>query len=218
LPSTDVSDSIRIASPDFSFKLLSFLQAIVSLNWQRSNPIVVIEATCTKEAALLGTTGEESAIMPDPLPASGLGSRGRPTSTSLPMKASSGRYPQLAQDSVPGPLPGASAGAPTTRQEGSGFSSNHLSMNGSISRLQTPHDSYGEQDDMEVFSPLVDVQPITPSLSSFYESSNEKSGGDGSASVTWSQSNIRKFPNMEDAKDDARMSLERRLSSRSQVF
>jgi hypothetical protein len=63
---------------------------------------------------------------------------------------------------------------------------------------------------------LVDVQPITPSLSSFYDG-NEGSG-DASRKVSWSQTNIRKFPNMEETKDDPRVSLERRLSLRSQVI
>ncbi|CAM6100478.1 unnamed protein product [Calypogeia fissa] len=190
-------------------------EAIASLNWQRSNPIVVIEATCTKEAALLGNAGEESVIMPDPLPASGLGGRGRPSTTPMPTKSSSGRFPQLGQDPASGPLPSSSAAGPTSRPEGSSFSSNHLWTNGSMTRLQTGHDSYNAKDDMEVFSPLVDVQPITPSLSSFYDG-NEGGSGDASRKVSWSQTNIRKFPNVDETKDDPRITLERRLSLRSQ--
>lgn len=171
---------------------------------------------------MLGNTGEESVIMPDPLPASGLGSRGRPAATLVPVKSSSGRFPQVAQqDAAPTPLPGslASSAAPaTTRPEGSSFSSNHLWTNGSMSRLQTPHDTYTSKDDMEVFSPLVDVQPITPSLSSFYDANDSGGSGDASRKVTWSQSNIRKFPSMDETKDDPRISLERRLSLRSQVI
>ncbi|OMO53388.1 hypothetical protein COLO4_36753 [Corchorus olitorius] len=39
---------------------------------------------------------------------------------------------------------------------------------GTLSRLHAPRSTYNFKDDMEVFSPLVDVQPITPSLDKFW--------------------------------------------------
>ncbi|KAG6546910.1 hypothetical protein Mapa_011526 [Marchantia paleacea] len=199
-------------------------EAIGSLNWQRSNPIVVIEATCTKEAALLGNagTGEESVIMPDPLPASGLGTRGRPATISMPAKSASGRFTFTGQEPGPGPSSSStsvSASGPMTRSESSSYSTAHLWTNGSMSRLHThtPHRfTYNTKDDMEVFSPLVDVQPITPSLSSFYDGNDDykKEGGssDGPRKVAWSQSGIRKFPSI-DEKELSRLSFDRRSSS-----
>jgi len=38
-----------------------------------------------------------------------------------------------------------------------------------LARLQAPRSSYNFKDDMEVFSPLVDVQPITPSLDKLWD-------------------------------------------------
>ncbi|KAF2296146.1 hypothetical protein GH714_036350 [Hevea brasiliensis] len=43
-------------------------EAVTSLCWQRSKPVVVNESTCTAETALLGVAVEDSILMPDPLP------------------------------------------------------------------------------------------------------------------------------------------------------
>ncbi|KAL3685611.1 hypothetical protein R1sor_003633 [Riccia sorocarpa] len=198
-------------------------EAVGSLNWQRSNPIVVIEATASKEAALLGNTGnsEESAIMPDPLPASG-NTRSRAASmSSLPGRSASGRLIYTGQDTGVGSSTSStsvSTNGPTTRSEGSSFSTSNMWTNGSMSRLHshTPHRfNYSTKDDMEVFSPLVDVQPITPSLSSYYDGTDEykkeAGAGDASRKASWSQAGIRKFPNIEE-KDLSRLSIERRTS------
>ncbi|KAL2653642.1 hypothetical protein R1flu_021770 [Riccia fluitans] len=196
-------------------------EAVGSLSWQRSNPIRVLEATASKEAALLGNTGntEESVIMPDPLPASG-NTRGRPTLSSMPARSASGRLiftgdPNAGSSSSSTSV---SANGPTTRSEGSSFSTSHLWTNGSVSRLHshTPQRfNYNTKDDMEVFSPLVDVQPITPSLSSFYEGTDDykkdSSTADASRKVAWSQAGIRKFPSI-DEKEMSRLSFERRTS------
>ena len=45
----------------------------------------------------------------------------------------------------------------------------HLRAGGTLARLQAPRSSYNFKDDMEVFSPLVDVQPITPSLDKLWD-------------------------------------------------
>ena len=44
----------------------------------------------------------------------------------------------------------------------------HLWPGGTLTRLYAPRFMYNFKDDMEVFSPLVDVQPITPSLNKLW--------------------------------------------------
>ena len=39
--------------------------------------------------------------------------------------------------------------------------------------LQAPHSNYKFKDDMDVFSPLADVQPITPSLGNWWDDKDE---------------------------------------------
>lgn len=63
-------------------------QAVSSLCWQRSNPIPVNEGSCTSEVALLGVIGEDSVLMPDPLPASSANTHGRTVLSSFPSKTS----------------------------------------------------------------------------------------------------------------------------------
>ena len=48
----------------------------------------------------------------------------------------------------------------------------HLRPGGSLTRLHAPRSNYNFKDDMEVFSPLVDVQPITPSLDKLWDDQN----------------------------------------------
>jgi len=40
---------------------------------------------------------------------------------------------------------------------------------GPLSKLQAPRSNYNLKDDMDVFSPLVDVQPFTPSSGSWWD-------------------------------------------------
>ncbi|CAJ1970942.1 unnamed protein product [Sphenostylis stenocarpa] len=137
-------------------------QAVTSLCWQRSKPVVVDERNCTAETALVGDAVEDSILMPDPLPSST--SSNISLNTSMLNSRNSGRV-------------GASIDATSFTTSGSGFPNilsaptaeetpqrNHLWPGGTLSRLHAPRGSYNLKDDMEVFSPLVDVQPLTPSL------------------------------------------------------
>lgn len=45
---------------------------------------------------------------------------------------------------------------------------------GSLSKLQAHRSDYNIKDDMDVFSPLVDVQPITPSVGNWWDDSDAK--------------------------------------------
>ncbi|XP_027941439.1 protein NEDD1 isoform X1 [Vigna unguiculata] len=138
-------------------------EAVTSLCWQRSKPVVVDERNCTAETALVGDTVEDSILMPDPLPPAS--SSNISLSTSMLNPRNSGRV-------------GVSIDAASFVASGSGFPSNvpnvsnaeetpqrnNLWPGGTLSRLHAPRGSYNLKDDMEVFSPLVDVQPLTPSL------------------------------------------------------
>jgi protein NEDD1 len=210
------------------------MQAVTSLSWQCSNPIAVTGSNCSLEVALLGTSSEDSVIMPDPLPASGLGTRGRIPAAVGSTKPSTWAS-SLPNNDNPTNRIGASgiggssvAGGITTRPKSAGgditpFSSSRIWANGPISRLQTPRTTsfYNGIDDMEVFSPLVDVQPITPSISSFWdretsgiESAGENTavGGDSSSRRSTfgspASAALRRFPSIEDMeKEQRRLSL-----------
>ncbi|XP_078436211.1 transducin/WD40 repeat-like superfamily protein isoform X2 [Wolffia australiana] len=122
----------------------SSVEAVTSLCWQKSKPAIVNE-NCFNEVALLGSTGEDSVIMPDPLP-----------SSSSSIGAAS-----------PGP------GSPSvTSQESTPFRSQTWT-GGSLLKLHAPRMSSNLKDDMDVFSPLVDVQPIPPSLGKWGFERNE---------------------------------------------
>ncbi|KAL8159878.1 hypothetical protein V2J09_001415 [Rumex salicifolius] len=141
----------------------SNMEAVTSLSWQRSKPIVVNESTCTVETALLGGAIEDSILMPDPLPSStssslshttsvsGLRNSGRNSSTmETPFLSTIGSGEATSTFSLP-------TLEETTPQR------NSLWPGGTLTRLH-PTRTYNFKDDMEVFSPLVEVQPITPSL------------------------------------------------------
>ncbi|KAJ7964582.1 protein NEDD1 [Quillaja saponaria] len=142
-------------------------EAITSLCWQRSKPAIVNESNCSAETALVGDAVGDSIVMPDPLPSA------TSSTQSLSTAVSSSRNPGRV---------GASIEAPSLTL-GSGFSSSmlnastaeetphrsHIWPGGSLTRLHAPRSSYNLKDDMEVFSPLVDVQPITPSLDKLWD-------------------------------------------------
>ncbi|XP_057980923.1 protein NEDD1-like [Malania oleifera] len=138
-------------------------EAVTSLCWQRAKPIIVNESNCSAETALLGGAVEDSILMPDPLPS--VISSGISLSTTVP----NSRNPSRSGPSV-------EASSLTSASVGSTSSSLHLStaeqtphrnslwLGGTLTRINPPRSSYNFKDDMEVFSPLVEVQPITPSL------------------------------------------------------
>lgn len=199
-------------------------EAVTSLSWQRSNPITVKD-TKSAESALLGNSNEESVIMPDPLPA---GTRGRTTTAAPPTKTSNRTSSFLNQE--PPSAAGGSSGSPRPKSAGGDvtpYSSLRPWGNGPISRLQTPRiNSFNTgKDDMEVFSPLVDVQPITPSVTGYWDGGG---GGDESSRdmATPGGDNrranrgilpVRRFPSMEDVKEDVRESRDSSISRRSSL-
>ncbi|KAJ4977971.1 hypothetical protein NE237_008751 [Protea cynaroides] len=75
---------------------------------------------------------------------------------------------------------------------------NHLWTAATLSRLQAPT-NYNFKDDMEVFSPLVDVQPITPSLDKLLDDHEE--GKKDNASLLFLPSG-RRLPFAEDGGND----------------
>ncbi|KAJ6798799.1 protein NEDD1 [Iris pallida] len=134
-------------------------EAVASLCWQRSKPVTVNENNCTPETALLGGISEDSILMPDPLPSM--------SSFPLATAVSSSRYSLTASTSGPiSTTPSLSAAEETPQ-------GNRLWPSGSLSKLQALRPSYNLKDDMDVFSPLVDVQPITPSLGNWWNDNDE---------------------------------------------
>ncbi|KAF6161107.1 hypothetical protein GIB67_007748 [Kingdonia uniflora] len=140
----------------------SFHQAVTSLCWQRSKPIIVNETNCNAETALLGGAGEESILMPDPLPSM--------TSTTPSLTSSTVTSSRIfGRSGLPfdvTPYSTSSSGSISSLYPSSAEETPHgnrLWPSETLSRLQAPH-TISFKDDMEVFSPLVDVRPITPSL------------------------------------------------------
>jgi len=155
--------SYIILSPLFILNSCTLQQAVTSLCWQRSKPVIVDERNCTAEIALVGDSVEDSILMPDPLPSATSSSISQ--STSVSSTWNSGRLSTSIDTSS---LATSSSGFITSLQNVSTGEEtplrNHLWPGGTLSRLHAPRSSYNFKDDMEVFSPLVDVTPITPSL------------------------------------------------------
>ncbi|KAH7672812.1 protein NEDD1 protein [Dioscorea alata] len=126
-------------------------EAVTSLSWQRSKPVVVNEKNLTFEGALLGGISEDSVLMPDPLPS--VAASNVPLETTLHTSYS-----------LPTTFGGSSLETPLR---------NRLFPGGSLSKLQAPRTNYSIKDDMDVFSPLADVQPITPSIGSQFDDHDE---------------------------------------------
>ncbi|KAL5126791.1 Protein NEDD1 [Glycine soja] len=174
-------------------------EAVTSLCWQRSKPVVVDERNCSAETALVGDTVEDSILMPDPLPSAT--SSNNSLSTSVASTRNSGWL-------------GASFDGSSLMASGSGFTSsilnastaeetpqrNHLWPGGTLSRLHAPRASYNFKDDMEVFSPLVDVQPLTPSL--WDENGIKKDNLFSDRKPLLFPSSSRRFSNSEDGTSD----------------
>ncbi|CAN6238171.1 unnamed protein product [Urochloa humidicola] len=120
-------------------------EAVTGLCWQRSKPVIVNENS-SSEVALLGGSSEESVLMPDPLPSA--------TPTSFSSVVATGLRSSLT--------------ANTSTMEETPYRTRSLS-GGPLSKLQAPRSNYNLKDDMDVFSPLVDVQPFTPSSGSWWD-------------------------------------------------
>ncbi|KZV34978.1 hypothetical protein F511_04952 [Dorcoceras hygrometricum] len=114
-------------------------EAVTNLCWQRSKSVGVNENNCTNETVLLAGDVGDSILMPDPLPSRASSFHSMSTSTA-PSLSSSEETP---------------------------LRSSVVSV-GSLARLHAPR-NYNFKDDMEVFSPLVEVQPVTPSLDKLWD-------------------------------------------------
>ncbi|CAN8270091.1 unnamed protein product [Cochlearia groenlandica] len=109
-------------------------EAVTSLSWQTSKPVIVNERNCTSEMALLGGTVEDSVVIPDPVLASHSsvlpGSHGFASSTVnlSPVEETPNR--------------------------------NHLWPGGPLSRLHAHRASDSLKDDMDIFSPIVGIPSV----------------------------------------------------------
>ncbi|CAM8992128.1 unnamed protein product [Rhodiola kirilowii] len=135
-------------------------EAVTSLCWQRSKHVVVNE-TCTAEIALLGTSVEDSVLMPDPLPSATTSNLS--LSTSIPSSQPSGR---LGLTSEPPSLPSTSAGSMSNVLDSSTMDETPQRYKPSRLLLRSSNNC---KDGMDVFSPLGDVHPVTPSLDKLWD-------------------------------------------------
>ncbi|CAK9326219.1 unnamed protein product [Citrullus colocynthis] len=151
--------------PYIVLRAYSSSEAVTSLSWQRLKPVIVNEGNCTSEVALLGGAIEDSILMPDPLPS--VTTSTVPQSTTLSSSRNSGRSGPTFEASLTETSSTFSTAEETPHRS-------HLRPGGSLAlaRLHAPRSSYNFKDDMEVFSPLVDVQPITPSLDKLWDDQN----------------------------------------------
>jgi len=130
-------------------------EAVTGLCWQRSKPVIVNENS-SSEVALLGGTTEESVLMPDPLP------------SATPTSFSSGGVTVGLRSSLTPNTCGFLSTSNSSTMEETPYRARPLS-GGPLSKLQAPRSNYNLKDDMDVFSPLVDVQPFTPSSGSWWD-------------------------------------------------
>lgn len=167
---------------------------MTGLCWQRSKPVIVNENS-SSEVALLGGSSEESVLMPDPLPSA--------TTPSFPSGAVT---PSLRS----------SLSSNSSILEETPYRTRPLS-GGPLSKLQAPRGNYNLKDDMDVFSPLVDVQPFTPSSGSLWDEQGsddtKKHDKPGEKKLS-----TRKFPYIEDNNEPHPISDWRSIASSRQVF
>ncbi|KAL6509510.1 hypothetical protein OROGR_022820 [Orobanche gracilis] len=116
-------------------------EAVTNVCWQREKPVTGDENNYTDETVLLAGDLGDFILMPDPLP-----SRAS-SSLSMPSVVSGSRN--------------------SSRSEETPLRSSLLTGR-TLTRLHAPR-SYNFKDDMEVFSPLVEVQPVTPSLDKLWD-------------------------------------------------
>ncbi|KAK9283124.1 hypothetical protein L1049_011355 [Liquidambar formosana] len=106
--------------------------------------------------------------MPDPLPS--VTSSSLSLSTALPGLRNPGRSgPSAEASSLTTTIGGSISSALYSSTVEETPHRNHLWPGGTLSRLHAPRSSYNLKDDMEVFSPLVDVRPITPTLDKLWD-------------------------------------------------
>ncbi|XVF83766.1 hypothetical protein PTKIN_Ptkin16aG0518900 [Pterospermum kingtungense] len=144
--------------------------AVSSLCWQRSKPVIVNESTCTAETALLGCAVEDSVLMPDPLPS--MTSSSLSLSTAISGSCITGRSSPAEISSLTNSSVSVSSTLSLSSSEETPYRLIHFWPGGTLARLHAPRSTYNFKDDMEVFSPLADVQPITPSLDKMWDDHN----------------------------------------------
>ncbi|KAK4776663.1 hypothetical protein SAY86_005351 [Trapa natans] len=167
-------------------------EAVTSLCWQRAKPVIVNESNCTSEMALLGGPIEDSILMPDPLPS--VASSSLSTSSTSVLGTRNISRSSLSLDATSSQPVSLSEETPQRSQ---------LWPSGTLSRLHAPRSTYNFKDDMEVFSPLVDVQPITPSLDKLWDdhdgaSKKDITSLDKKAASLLFPSTSRRFPFSDD--------------------
>ncbi|KAK4431728.1 protein NEDD1 [Sesamum alatum] len=137
-------------------------EAVTNLCWQRSKPVTVNENNCTDETVLLAGDVGDSILMPDPLP-----SRASLTMASVVSGSRNPSHLGTSGDlfSFPAGSTSSALGFPASKETPLRSS---LLTGGTLGRLHAPR-SYNFKDDMEVFSPLVEVQPVTPSLDKLWD-------------------------------------------------
>ncbi|KAL6123642.1 hypothetical protein ACLB2K_076161 [Fragaria x ananassa] len=178
-------------------------EAVTSLCWQRSKPVIVNESSCSVETAVLGDAVEDSILMPDPLPSV------TSSNLSISMAVSSSRNPGrsgLSTDTFSVTGTGSGLGSTTLNVSSAEDTPqhSHLWPGGTLPRLHPPLSTFNFKDDMEVFSPLVDVHPITPSLDKLWDDHNrsKKDSVDIKPSSLLFPSSGRRFPLAEDVSSD----------------
>ncbi|KAL0451270.1 UNVERIFIED_CONTAM: protein NEDD1 [Sesamum latifolium] len=139
-------------------------EAVTNLCWQRSKPVTVNENNCTDETVLLAGDAGDSILMPDPLPSRSSSSLQCPQQhLDLGILAIQlfleicFLLQRVIQNQV----------LPVYLLQESPVRSSLLTGR-TLGRLHAPR-SYNFKDDMEVFSPLVEVQPITPTLDKLWD-------------------------------------------------
>ncbi|KAJ8747356.1 hypothetical protein K2173_012936 [Erythroxylum novogranatense] len=155
-------DVRRSLKPYTVLRAYNSSEAVTSLCWQRSKPVIVNEDSCTAETALLGGAVEDSILMPDPLPS--VISTSVALSTAVSGSRNAGRTGISVETSLTTTGSASASSITNLSLEKETPQRSHLWPGASLARLHAPRFGVNLKDEMEVFSPLVDVQPITPSL------------------------------------------------------
>ncbi|CAN8257064.1 unnamed protein product [Cochlearia groenlandica] len=114
-------------------------EAVTSLSWQTSKPVIVNEKNYSAEMALLGGTVDDSVVIPDPLPST----------------TSADSHSAL----VPGSR-GVGTGTVNVSYSEQTPNRTHLRPGGPLGRLHALRASDSFNDDMGVFSPIIDVSSV----------------------------------------------------------
>lgn len=116
----------------------------------------------------MGGATEDSVIIPDPLPS--VTSSSLSLSMALPDSQNPGRIgPSTEASSLTVTSGGSMSSSLCLSMAEETPSRSHLQLGGTLAKLRAPHSGYTFKDDMEVFSPLVDVQPLTPTLDKLWD-------------------------------------------------